>query len=1060
MKKTYKILAGLIALSSVLSMNLSAQLSGLYTISSASATGGTNFQSFSALAAVINTAGISGPVTIDVVANTGPYVEQVQFLAITGTSASNTITINGNGNTITFGGGTTTNPHTILLSGTDYLTVNSLTIQATNSTNAMAVHLWNQSDNNSFNNCRIETPINSTGAKVVPYSISGSINVVTTLGNCGNNNVLNGCTVVGGSRGVSIYGNSTIPYNTGNQIVNCNIYDFYQYGIYNYYNQYTVNRGNLFQRLNQTTFTTTYAIYMSAGCYPATIEKNKMRRMFDGNNTSTSAFYGIRIASSAISGSVNVYSNNLISDITSNGTIYGIYDGGYTYNNIYNNSIVLDNTLSTGGTVYGIISYASNSEIRNNLVSINRTGTGTKSCLYLSGSFVCNNNILFNNSPSGTNYVASLGGTGYSTLAAWIAATNYDGFSASGDPLFANPSLYDYTPTVAALNNVGAPGLGINTDINNLARNLPAPDAGAFEFFNQPCSTVSGTNAVITPTGIICPTALTALTLANSYTVNGLTFNWQNASNLIGPYTPISGATLAAYVTPTLNANTYYNVIIGCVNGGTSVTATAGLIQVAGTTTNTPPYFEGFEGISVNKELPNCSWSRSDNFQAGSQVAFVNSWRSARTGNKFAEFDCSNNVYAQTRYFYSNGIYLNAGVTYSASVWYNTPGYSTWYNLALMYGPSQSPAGLVQLDGESNPSNSTYEALTNTFSVTTSGMYYLAVKATENYYASQLVWDDLEITIPCSIASNGAPVVVTGASTVCAGQPVSIAASGAGTYTWNTGSNSNAISPSPAFNTTYSVTGTNTLSGCSTTVVKNIVVHQLPAIAIAAFDTEICPGESVTLYGTSANSYTWSEGPAFTTAITVAPQTTTTYTVLGSNSFGCVGTAVQQIVVNPAPVITVTGNTLICEGAAANLSASGANSFEWKSSNLYLQSPVVSISPMVTTAYTLTGVDGNNCKGTTIVIVAVDPCTGLQNINGTSSKVSVYPNPNNGSFTVELNNGLNKTIEVVDVTGRVVFTANTNSATSNINIQDLSNGVYYIKVKSDNLTEVLKVVKQ
>ena len=30
--------------------------------------------------------------------------------------------------------------------------------------------------------------------------------------------------------------------------------------------------------------------------------------------------------------------------------------------------------------------------------------------------------------------------------------------------------------------------------------------------------------------------------------------------------------------------------------------------MVAGTTTNTVPYFEGFEGITQNNQLPNCSW--------------------------------------------------------------------------------------------------------------------------------------------------------------------------------------------------------------------------------------------------------------------------------------------------------------------------------------------------------------------------------------------------------------------------------------------------------------------
>ena len=75
-----------------------AQLNGNYTINSAIAKGGTNYQSFGAFATDINTNGVSGPVVVDVASGSGPYNEKVTFSA-SGT-ATNTITINGNGETI------------------------------------------------------------------------------------------------------------------------------------------------------------------------------------------------------------------------------------------------------------------------------------------------------------------------------------------------------------------------------------------------------------------------------------------------------------------------------------------------------------------------------------------------------------------------------------------------------------------------------------------------------------------------------------------------------------------------------------------------------------------------------------------------------------------------------------------------------------------------------------------------------------------------------------------------------------------------------------------------
>lgn len=588
----------------------------------------------------------------------------------------------------------------------------------------------------------------------------------------------------------------------------------------------------------------------------------------------------------------------------------------------------------------------------------------------------------------------------------------------------------------------------------------------------SPCSGTPSSNTVVATNTLVCPVFGTSnLSLAQTYSLSALSYSWQQSTaGALGPYTNIPNANgitgsqnAIVYTTPTLATTVWYQVVLTCTNGGITTTATPVEVQVAPVTINTVPYFEGFEGIVANKDLPNCSWTRSDAFQCGSRTTSVSTWRAARTGNKFAEFDASNYQYGQTRYFYSNGIVLNAGITYSASVWYNTPGYSTWYNLGLMYGPNQSPSGLVQLATVQYPNNSTYNALSNTFSVATTNTYYLAVRATEYYYGSQLVWDDLAITAPCQFPNNAANITLTGTTTICAGQTVNISASGANSYSWSTNQNGNSISVAPMFNTTYSVTGLNPLSGCVGSASRDITVNQLPSIGILSFKNSVCEGETVTMQAFGANSYTWSSNASTSPVITVTPTTgSSSYTVIGANNLGCVNSAVQTIAVNPLPVITVTGNTIICQGSTANLTASGAGangSYEWKASTLYLQSNPVSVNPMATTAYTVTGVDGSNCKGSSVVVVAVDPCLGLENVAGATAQLAVYPNPNNGVFTVVKANGISKSIEVVDVTGRVVLSSNTSANTADINISALANGVYYVKVSSDNTTEVVKVVK-
>lgn len=63
-------------------------------------------------------------------------------------------------------------------------------------------------------------------------------------------------------------------------------------------------------------------------------------------------------------------------------------------------------------------------------------------------------------------------------------------------------------------------------------------------------------------------------------------------------------------------------------------------------------------------------------------------------------------------------------------------------------------------------------------------------------------------------------------------------------------------------------------------------------------------------------------------------------------------------------------------------------------------------------------------------------------------------------FTIESNTAISKTIDVMDVTGRVILTNTLKDGKINVNISNLSNGIYYVKIKSENAVEVIKVVKQ
>ncbi|MEY8847179.1 hypothetical protein AB9K26_00030, partial [Psychroserpens sp. XS_ASV72] len=79
----------------------------------------------------------------------------------------------------------------------------------------------------------------------------------------------------------------------------------------------------------------------------------------------------------------------------------------------------------------------------------------------------------------------------------------------------------------------------------------------------------------------------------------------------------------------------------------------------------------------------------------------------------------------------------------------------------------------------------------------------------------------------------------------------------------------------------------NTMGTASDTDDVIVTVNDLPNTD-AGSDVTITEGESVTLTATGADSYEWSTGET-TSAISVSPNTTTTYTVTGFSN-GCEST--------------------------------------------------------------------------------------------------------------------------------------------------------------------------
>jgi len=193
--------------------------------------------------------------------------------------------------------------------------------------------------------------------------------------------------------------------------------------------------------------------------------------------------------------------------------------------------------------------------------------------------------------------------------------------------------------------------------------------------------------------------------------------------------------------------------------------------------------------------------------------------------------------------------------------------------------------------------------------------------------------DTVRIVSPTGLTA--APPVITkpncfGAST---GSATIIATGGTPgyTYSWNpTGQTASTNTGLAAGIYTVTITDNN---GCIITTLAS-VTQPPPVSAIISADTSICPGTSATnnvtgIGGTPGYTYLWMPPAETTTGIIVTPATTTTYTVLVTDTNGCFSPpffTTVTVVQNPAASLSFTPDP--CMGSV-QFTDSSSNAVAW-----------------------------------------------------------------------------------------------------------------------------------
>ena len=76
-----------------------------------------------------------------------------------------------------------------------------------------------------------------------------------------------------------------------------------------------------------------------------------------------------------------------------------------------------------------------------------------------------------------------------------------------------------------------------------------------------------------------------------------------------------------------------------------------------------------------------------------------------------------------------------------------------------------------------------------------------------------------------------------------------------------------------------------------------------------------------------------------------------------------------------------------------------------------------------------------------------------------SKRINIYPNPNAGEFQLESRENV-KSVEITDITGRIVFQKEQDFTNLTVDISAQSSGLYFIRLQMENSIEVIKMKKK
>ena len=425
--KIYRRMVLLLVMFISISLNhlIAQPLNGTYTIGSSG-----TYTTFAAALADLATNGVSGPVTMQVLAGTYSQTASLIIGNYFGVNAGNPLVFDGVNAATAIITGSISNGATVILNNCRYVTLKNLTINnnALGTCSGVALvgsNTTNAGTGNSIKKCFVNLPNTGTTQATAITSTTNIAGYGLTTQTRMDSITIDSNTITGAYHGIYLYGVSTISnsYNRYFKIRGNTVNNFYYSGLYIMYIQNGFDLiGNTFTMATSPMFG--YAVY-SYYCYNH-FTGNSPHRII--NNKFVNSYYSLNMfyMSSTVNNPAEVYNNTIIGRSNSNNYGLYIFNATYTgYFNVYHNTVkCLDAT--TGYCFYYSNSMGGSLNCMNNIFVMNTTSSGYYAANFATttGSFAINNNVYYMGGASSPNLLYR--GAAYTSA-------NYQTTTAGGD---------------------------------------------------------------------------------------------------------------------------------------------------------------------------------------------------------------------------------------------------------------------------------------------------------------------------------------------------------------------------------------------------------------------------------------------------------------------------------------------------------------------------------------------------------------------------------------------------------------------------------------------------